>query len=202
MRIEHLAVAATLSAFGGAETIVTLNSAVSNCPPLGAVLPPPNSPSTSPDLKKVVAELEVLQKQVGSLLGNATGLSISIGSAHEDKVLASLSYSPAIYNTSGAHKVDGDTVFRIGSVSKVFTVLGLLLLGDKISFSDPITKYVPELEQLKKQQNVQNAVTTVDWQAISIDALASQLAGVGYDGKLNWAYDRERVSNADHGRSS
>ena len=202
MRIEHLAVAATLSAFGAAETIVTLNSAVSNCPPLGAVLPPPKSPSTSPNLKKAVAELDVLQKQIGTLLGNATGLSISIGSAHEDKTLATISYSPAVYNTSGVHKVDGDTVFRIGSVSKVFTVLGLLLLGDKISFSDPITKYVPELEQLKNQQSVQNAVTTVDWKTITIDALASQLAGVGNDRKLNMVYHRERVSNANHGHSS
>ncbi|KAJ5811339.1 hypothetical protein N7474_007640 [Penicillium riverlandense] len=169
----------SLSGCGLAETITTLNTAISNCPPLGAVLPPPKKPSTDAAVKAVLSELEVLQKEVSVQFGNATGLSLSIASAYEDDVLASLSYTPPLYNCTGTHKVDGDTVFRIASVSKVFTVLGLLLLGDKVNFSDPITKYVPELNRLKAEQKVQNRVTTVDWDLISIDALASQLAGVG-----------------------
>jgi CubicO group peptidase (beta-lactamase class C family) len=170
-----------LSGCGLADTIVTLNTAISNCPPLGAVLPPPKKPSTDAAVKAVLSQLEALQKEVSVQFGNASGLSLSIASAYEDDVLASLSYTPALYNTTGTHKVDGDTVFTIASVSKVFTVLGLLLLGDEINFSDPITKYVPELYRLKAEQRVQNRVTTIDWDLISIDALASQLGGVGND---------------------
>lgn len=168
-----------LSGRGLAETIVTSNTAVSNCPPLGAVLPPPKKPSADAAVNEVLSQLENLQDKAGLRLGNATGLSLSVGSVYEDDVLASLSYTPPLYNITGTHKVDGDTVFRIASVSKVFTVLGLLLLGDKIHFSDSVTRYVPELNQLKAEQSVQNRVTTVDWDLISIDALASQLAGVG-----------------------
>ena len=171
----------TLSSFGLAETIVTLNTAVSNCPPLGAVLPPPKKPSTNAAVKEVLSQLKALQKEASVLLGDATGLSLSIASAYEDDVLASLAYTPQVYNATGTHKVDGDTVFRIASVSKVFTVMGLLLLGDKIDFSDRITKYVPELNHLKVEQSVKNRVTTVDWDRISIDALTSQLSGVGYN---------------------
>ncbi|KAL4895173.1 beta-lactamase/transpeptidase-like protein [Aspergillus ambiguus] len=159
-----------------ADTIVTSNSAIANCPPLGAVLPPPKRPSSSTAVKEVLAQFETLQKEAGALLGNATGLSVSIASAYEDEVLGNLSYTPQLFNESGVHKVDGNTVFRIASVSKVMTVLGLLMLGDKISFSDPVTKYVPELQKLYKDP--QNRVTAVNWDAVSLDALASQLSGV------------------------
>lgn len=159
-----------------ADTIVTSNSALANCPPLGAVLPPPKRPSASTAVKEVLAQFETVQKEAGALLGNATGLSLSIASAYEDEVLGSLSYTPQLFNESGVHKVDGNTVFRIASVSKVMTVLGLLMLGDKISFSDPVTKYVPELQKLYKDP--QDSVTAVNWDAVSLDALASQLSGV------------------------
>lgn len=74
---------------------------------------------------------------------------MAIGSVYEAEPLLDVSYTPLVYNTIGTHTVDGDTVFRIGSDSKVFTVMGLLLLGDKISMTDPITKHVPELTRLK-----------------------------------------------------
>ncbi|KAJ5591594.1 uncharacterized protein N7459_001963 [Penicillium hispanicum] len=165
-----------LSGTSLADTIVTSNSALANCPPLGAVLPPPKRPSSSAAVKEVLSQFETIQKEAGALLGNATGLSLSIASAYEDEVLGSLSYTPQLFNESGVHKVDGNAVFRIASVSKVITVLGLLMLGDKISFSDPITKYVPELQKL--YQDPQNRVTAVNWDAVSLDSMASQLSGV------------------------
>lgn len=120
-----------------------------------------------------------MQDEVAELLGNATALSLSVASAYEDGILANLAYTPLLYNSTGTHNVTGDTVFRIASVSKTITILSLLMLGDEIHFSDPITKYVPELNQLKTEQSVNNPVTTVDWDRITIDALASQLSGVG-----------------------
>ena len=46
--------------------------------------------------------------------------------------------------------VDGDTVFRIGSITKVLTGMALLKLRDegKLALDDPAAKYVPELGQL------------------------------------------------------
>ncbi|CRG82772.1 hypothetical protein PISL3812_00118 [Talaromyces islandicus] len=162
-----------------ADTILSKNTAIANCPPLGPVLPPPKNPSSDATVQATLSQLEALQDEVAGLVGNATALSLSVASAYEDKILANLAYTPLLYNSTGTHNVDGDTVFRIASVSKTFTVLGLLLLGDEIHFSDSITKYVPELNRLKGEQTVQNPVTTVNWDRITIGALASQLSGVG-----------------------
>jgi CubicO group peptidase (beta-lactamase class C family) len=167
-----------------AETIVTLDTALSNCPPLGAVLPPPRKPSSDSTVQAIVSELEELQSAAAELLQNATAMSVTIASMYEDTPLLSFAYTPPVRNTSGTSVVDGDTVFRIASVSKVFTVMGLLLLGDKVSMEDPITKYIPELGNLKAQQEVNTAVTTTNWDEITLDALASQLAGISDTCKL------------------
>jgi CubicO group peptidase (beta-lactamase class C family) len=169
-----------LSRYCLAEEIVTFDTAVSNCPPLGAVLPPPKLPSADPNVQALVSQADSLKSLISLNFGNATGVSVAIGSVYEAEPLLDVSYTPLVYNTTGTHTVDGDTFFRIGSVSKVFTVMGLLLLGDKIRMADPITKYVPELTRLKGEKD-KNAVTAVDWDLISLDALTSQLAGVPYN---------------------
>jgi CubicO group peptidase (beta-lactamase class C family) len=47
--------------------------------------------------------------------------------------------------------VDADTVFRIASMTKSFTALGILKLRDaaKLSLDDPAERYVPELKSLR-----------------------------------------------------
>lgn len=174
-----------LSQYGLAEDIVTFDTAVSNCPPLGAVLPPPKSPSANPNIQALISQASYIQGLISQSFGNATGVSVAAGSVYEDEPILDIPYTPLVYNTTGAHTVDGDTVFRIGSVSKVFTVMALLLLGDKISMADPITKYIPELTRLNAEID-KNEVTSVDWDRVSLDALASQFAGVPYDCKCSF----------------
>ncbi|KAH7310754.1 beta-lactamase/transpeptidase-like protein [Stachybotrys elegans] len=152
---------------------------VLNCPPLGAVLPAPRQPSSNPVVQAVLSELKGFEAAAAGLFQNASAMSISIASVYEDSPLLNLAYRPPVLNTSGTSVVDGDTVFRVGSVSKVFTVMGLLLLGDKVNMADSVLKYLPELEDLKEQQDQHNAVTTVNWEGVTLDALASQLSGVG-----------------------
>src|SRR5262245_37528538 len=47
--------------------------------------------------------------------------------------------------------VDGDTVFRIASMTKSFTAMSILKLRDagKLSLDDPAERYVPELKTLR-----------------------------------------------------
>jgi CubicO group peptidase (beta-lactamase class C family) len=47
----------------------------------------------------------------------------------------------------GPQPVDAHTVYRIGSITKVFSALALLQLRDagKLSFDDPVRKWIPEL---------------------------------------------------------
>ena len=59
-----------------------------------------------------------------------------------------------------------DTQFRIGSVTKLFTVLALLLSPDKFSWDAPITRYVDGLS---------NA-----YEDVTIRALAGHTSGLGF----------------------
>jgi len=69
--------------------------------------------------------------------------------------------------------VDGDKVFRIASISKVFTVLAILLQQQEgnLSMKDPVTKYIPELAEGSNDGGTQ-------WDRISLESLASQMSGV------------------------
>jgi CubicO group peptidase (beta-lactamase class C family) len=54
---------------------------------------------------------------------------------------------------------------RLGSVSKAFTVLALLLSKDLIHWDDPITKYGPKLDKV--------------YENVTVGALAGQTSGLG-----------------------
>ena len=75
-------------------------------------------------------------------------------------------------NRPGAKQVDGDSVYRIASISKVFTVLGILQLqaAGNLSLDDTVDKHIPELRQ--KQSG------TIPWDSITLRSLASQLSGI------------------------
>jgi CubicO group peptidase (beta-lactamase class C family) len=49
------------------------------------------------------------------------------------------------FGTNDARKVDGDTIFEIGSITKVFTALALADMVEKgeVSLDDPVAKYLP-----------------------------------------------------------
>ncbi len=56
--------------------------------------------------------------------------------------------SPAVVATAGESDLPDDAVFRIGSVTKAFTVTRLLQLADegRLSLDDPIDQYVPDTQ--------------------------------------------------------
>lgn len=77
------------------------------------------------------------------------------------------------YTDSNPAPVSADTVFRIASISKTFTVYALLL-ENVIGLDDPITKYLPGLADVK-----QETPNSIKWDQITIRSLASQLSGIG-----------------------
>lgn len=151
------------------------------CPPIGPVLPAAKNLSTSPSVYQAVEFVSAALQNLSSL-SNTTALSVGVSSV-KSGTLMQYSYTPSIFNTSGTSNVTGDTVFLTGSVAKVFTVFAIqqLLVAGKILLSDPITKYVPGLLQLAQQQPTENAITTVEWNNITLEALSSQLAGISGD---------------------
>jgi CubicO group peptidase (beta-lactamase class C family) len=76
------------------------------------------------------------------------------------------------YGGVGSGGFDGDTVFRIGSITKVFTGVALLKLRDegRLSLDHPAARYVPELGGL--------VYPTADAAPITISQLITHTAGV------------------------
>ncbi|XXH03800.1 hypothetical protein Hte_010206 [Hypoxylon texense] len=151
-----------------------------HCPPLGAVLPAPTSPSSHPAVQSAV---DALKETIGALTGafNGTAVSIGVKSLHETTPLVDIHYTPSVLDPRGASQIDASTVYRIGSVSKVFAVLAVLKTPG-VNIHDPITKYLPRLRELKQQQNgTVNQITAVDWDDVTLHALASHMGGIGSD---------------------
>ncbi|KAI9658643.1 MAG: hypothetical protein M1821_002203 [Bathelium mastoideum] len=95
----------------------------------------------------------------------------------------------------GGKVVDGSTVYRIASCTKVFTVLALLL-QEGVNWDDPVTKWIPELRWDRSesvpgegiedlggagQGEDQTIMNHVQWDSITLRSLASQLSGLARD---------------------
>ncbi|OAG39586.1 hypothetical protein AYO21_06230 [Fonsecaea monophora] len=164
----------------------TLLLAQLQCPPLGPILPAPtnlthnnnNNSTLSQVLAAITTQLQAYSSQL-----NATALSVGVRSIHEPAPVLSFHHTPTTFNTSGTHKVNGDTVYAIGSATKLFTALSILQLQGKINLADPITKYVPRLAQMDGSHD--DPLTRVDWDSVTVDALASHLGGIGADHFFN-----------------
>lgn len=152
-----------------------------HCPPLGPVLPPPTQPSKHEAVPAAANALRDFLDNETSFY-NDSAVAIGVKSIHEDSLLFEYAYTPPNRDKRGVQKVDSDTVFRLGSLTKVFSVLSLLKLKDRgVSLDDPITKYVPELRELKSQARADSPVWTVEWDDITLGALASHMGGIPSD---------------------
>ncbi|KAI1365730.1 beta-lactamase/transpeptidase-like protein [Xylaria arbuscula] len=157
------------------------------CPLAGPGFLSPSHLSNSSALSETIAKFELLS-QNATLLGNDTAWAVALFSSKENKTLYEYYYLPPI--DAGVSKVDCNSIFRIGSVTKVFTVWSFLMeVGDK-EFQTPITKYIPELANLTcpkeiNQQEVYNDIDCVKWDEVTLGQLASQAAGIPRDPTYN-----------------
>lgn len=106
--------------------------------------------------------------------------------------------SPATANAStGVTQVDENTVFRIGSASKLWTVYTLLASAGETSLYDPVTKWVPELQAAAVAAGTNDAVDYVRWEDVTLQELASHLAGMGRDCKSAYAFENIEIRSRD-----
>ncbi|KAJ5975525.1 hypothetical protein N7481_009232 [Penicillium waksmanii] len=75
--------------------------------------------------------------------------------------------------TSG--ELNDNTISRTGSVTKLFTVYAIIAKAGMGVFSDPVTKYLPELEN----NSSGNPLDRVRWEDVTVGALAAHQAGSG-----------------------
>ena len=163
-----------------------LAAASGDCVLLGPEFPSPKHLSGSATLKSATAQFEKLlgQKDLG-LLPNDTAWGVALFSSKEDKTLYEHYYAPSNISVKTVNK---DSIFRVGSLTKVFTVWSFLIeIGDE-HFNDPITKYVPELAGKSGKTSDKDCtnepyddISTVQWEDVTLGELASYAAGITRD---------------------
>lgn len=165
---------------GAAQT-----SAIANCPFNGAVFPKPtdfSSATWQAAVAKLASTFEARDNDAATN-PNATSYALEIFSSADDQPIWTRYHSsPDLQtsNTSGVQTIDSNSVFRIGSVTKIFTVFTFLVEAGHAHWNDPVTAYVPELAALAGNYS-NDPILNTDWDSITLGALASQLTGIVRD---------------------
>ncbi|KAI1211156.1 beta-lactamase/transpeptidase-like protein [Annulohypoxylon truncatum] len=162
-----------------ASSNIALAALNGHCPPLGPVLPAPTNPAAHESVQLAVHNVvDTLQNLTADF--DSTGISIAVKSIHEASPLLEFHHTPAVLNSNGTSVIDSQTVYRLGSISKIFAVLSLLQQS-QVKMDDLITQYVPELLDLKGETDEVTDITTVRWNEVTLGALASHMSGIGTD---------------------
>ncbi|KAI1210140.1 beta-lactamase/transpeptidase-like protein [Annulohypoxylon truncatum] len=172
-----------------AQALITPTGGIPNCPYPGPAFPKPRSLASSDAIKTAIANLTTTFNARGTdpaANPNSTSWSIQVFSASdadEDTPLWSHYHTATdllTANTPGVKSVDGDTVYRLGSVTKIFTILTFLIEAGDTYWNTPVTQWVPELELLAGKAQY-DPVMNVEWETITLQDLASHLAGIVRD---------------------
>ena len=157
------------------------------CPLEGPVFPKPLQLADSNAIKKAISNLTETFNGITNGAQNYS-FALQVFSAHDpDPIFSVLHTAPklATLNTTGVKTVDENTVFRLGSLTKIYSIyLFLINAGDKV-WNEPITNYVPELRSLA---NDSDPVTKTAWEKVTIGGLATQMTGIPRDCKRRLRY--------------
>ena len=112
-----------------------------------------------------------------------TTISIGVFSTQSDKLLAKYQYtgsSPEIKQRLTGSELDTNTLYRLGSVTKMLTVYTILAKLGSRYWSEPVTRFIPELGGL----TVRNSVYNFNWSEVTLGSLAGQISGIPRDCEL------------------
>lgn len=158
------------------------------CPLLGPIYPPPTNLSNDPTFAIAVQDITSILGQAttnGSLTN--TSISVQIFDASETGPLLNFAYTADNINTTlGVSRVDQDTVFRVGSVSKLWTMVLFLIEEGLWPFQEPVARFIPELARAARElewdpRKRRDGIDYVNWGDVSMGELASHLAGIARD---------------------
>ncbi|GAB7362580.1 hypothetical protein MBLNU230_g2895t1 [Neophaeotheca triangularis] len=130
-------------------------------------------------IKTLSTAFESIEKRLKTLISeeayNTSSLSVEVTS--QSATLWTSHHTARERNTTrpGKSVVDSQSVYRIASISKVFTVLGILYQqrAGNLSLDDPVKDYIPELAA--------DDAGEIPWHDITIRSMASQLSGIPRD---------------------
>ncbi|KAI1366401.1 beta-lactamase/transpeptidase-like protein [Xylaria arbuscula] len=159
-----------------------------NCPLQGAVLPAARNLTKSSGA--IETSLSMLQNELQTIINTPAvfdnaSTSFQLNVFSKDDSLLSFSYAATSLDNSSlpSNNLDENTIFRIGSVSKLLTVYTLLSEIGVNHLKDPVTKWVPELAGCADTE-AEDPVNQVKWDEVTIGALASHGAGLDRDYSL------------------
>ena len=123
---------------------------------------------------------------------NTTSFSVEVFSLNDPDSSFTYHYTSEALSDEGTTTVNPDSIYRTGSIAKLWTVYIWLMAAGDSAFNDPITKYVPELEEYAASHDaVSDPVNIVDWSSITVGALASQVAGISRDPTAGYQGDSQ-----------
>ncbi|KAI0193884.1 beta-lactamase/transpeptidase-like protein [Astrocystis sublimbata] len=158
-----------------------------DCVLFGPEFPAASQLSGSKTLADAVQKFEARLTNSSSTLGSKdTAWAVALFSSKENRTLYEYYHTPSV--DVGVEKVDKDSIFRIGSISKVFTVWSFLIEAGDRYYNEPITKYLPELKSNPNKapdDSVYDDINNVQWDDVTIGQLASQAAGIPRESTLN-----------------
>lgn len=164
---------------------------LTDCGFLGPVYPPPpNLANTKAiqDAKNAFTRLMDSAMRNGSTAWGPvdaanSSISFAVFSTQSDQLLSEyhhLGSSPGTKAHLTGGKLDGDTVYRLGSVTKLLSVYTFLAKVGPKYWSEPVTNYVPELVA----RPVKNSVLDIKWSEVTLGSLAGQVSGIPHDCEL------------------
>ncbi|KAF7116146.1 hypothetical protein CNMCM5793_004166 [Aspergillus hiratsukae] len=140
-------------------------------------------PSYSRQSFEVWEALGIIEASLSTFLRNSNNLNTS---SYSIEITSSQSTLWSTFHTAkdknltrpGAERVDETSRYRIASITKVFTVLGLLEqhAAGNLSLEDTVDKYVPQLRSSHHRRI--ESTSSIQWDKISLRSLASQLSGI------------------------
>lgn len=159
---------------------------------LGPSFTPPSNILSSNVIQEAVLNVtNALNKAIrtgesifGSFNSSTTSFSLTATSQLDSSPILDFHHTSGSLNISAGStwKITSDTVYRIGSVSKLFTVYALLLNNGTRHWNRPVTDFIPELKHAAQHPPHNSTVVDwVQWDQVTVSALASQLSGIGRD---------------------
>jgi len=156
------------------------------CPFLGPTYLKPTNLGADPVMKAAADNVTavILEALATGLLDNeTTAFSLTAFSTSDETSTPFYTFhqTPPILAEAplGVKNVTGDTVYRIGSVSKVITVYAHLVADGFKHFQDPISDFLPGLLTNKDSSPIKSTA----WEDITLQALASHMGGIGVECK-------------------
>ncbi|KAM0228445.1 hypothetical protein ACHAP5_011940 [Fusarium lateritium] len=165
--------ACTVFISAATATIIASN----NVPLIGPSFLPNFDISKSEYISEAKDQLpSLIEKAFESKVLNKTDLIFSVdvfSAATNDSLYSYYHVGDTYKDTLTKGKLSQDTIFRTGSVSKMFTVYAIIAKAGMRVLSEPITVFLPEL----LGNSSSNPIERIDWSEITVGALASHQAG-------------------------